>query len=186
MPSSKPILDVWDSCCIIGILNGEQDKLSALLAQTRFFETGAAILGLPIAALDEVVTLSDGTSAEQKVKAFLENPYVLPLHSNLEISFKSKNLRIRFDSKTMPEMYDKAIAAGVPKEQAKKLKVKDSEILASALFYEADRLTTYDPFLLFLGREYIEKESGLVIDRPTSPFLPFPEENETLGLAPKA
>lgn len=179
MPSSKPILDVWDSCCIIGILNGEQDKLSALLAQTRFFETGAAVLGLPIAALDEVVTLSDGTSAEEKVKAFLENPYVLPLHSNLEISFKSKNLRIRFDRKTMPELYERAVAAGVPKEQAKKLKMKDSEILASALFYQADRLTTYDPFLLLLGREYIERETGLVVDVPTSPFLPFPEDSDS-------
>jgi hypothetical protein len=51
MQSSKPILDVWDSCCLIGILNGEQDKLPALLAQTRFFETGAAMLSLPIAVL---------------------------------------------------------------------------------------------------------------------------------------
>jgi hypothetical protein len=178
MPSSKPTLDVWDACCIIGILNGEQDKLPALLAQTRFFETGAAMLGLPMPALDEVVTLSDGTSAEQKVREFLANPYVLPLYPNLEISFKSKNLRIRFDSKTLPELYDKAVAAGVPKDQAKKLKMKDSEILATALFYQADRLTTYDPFLLFLGREYIEKETGLVIDRPTSPFLPFPDETE--------
>ncbi len=69
MPSRKPTLDVWDSCCLIGILNGEKDKLPALLAQTRFFETGAAILGLPIAVLDEVVTLADGTSAEDKVQS---------------------------------------------------------------------------------------------------------------------
>ena len=178
MQSSKPALDVWDSCCLIGILNGEGDKLSALLAQTRFFETGAAVLGLPIAALDEIVTLSDGTSAEEKVRAFLMNPYVLPLHSNLEVSFKSKNLRMRFDSKTMPELFDKAVAAGVPRDQAKKLKGKDSEILATALFYEANRLTTYDPFLRFLGREYIERETGLIIDLPTSPFLPFPDEKD--------
>ncbi len=180
MPSSKPKLDVWDSVCIIGILNGEQDKLPVLLAQTRFFETGAAMLGLPIAALDEVVTLSDGTSAEQKVREFLANPYVLPLHPNLEISFMSKSLRMRFDSKTMRELCDKAVAAGVPRDQSKKLRVKDSEILASALFYQADRLTTYDPFLRFLGREYLEKETGLVIDLPTSPFLPFPDHGEEI------
>jgi hypothetical protein len=173
MQSSKPVLDVWDSCCLIGILNAEADKLPALLAQTRLFETGASVLGLPIAALDEVVTLSDGTAAEEKVRAFLLNPYVLPLHSNLEVSFKSKSLRMRFNSKNMPDLYTKAVAAGVPKDQAKKLGVKDSEILASALFYEADRLTTYDPFLLFLGREFIEKETGLIIAPPTSPFLPF-------------
>jgi hypothetical protein len=124
------------------------------------------------------VTLSDGTSAEEKVRAFLLNPYVLPLHSNLEVSFKSKSLRMRFDSKRMPELYEKAVAAGVPKDPAKKLGVKDSEILATALFYQANRLTTYDPFLLFLGHEYIEKETGLIIDLPTSPFLPFPDEEE--------
>jgi hypothetical protein len=178
MQSSKPTLDVWDSCCLIGILNGEQDKLPTLLAQTRFFESGAAVMGLPIAVLDEVVTLSDGTSAEEKVRAFLQNAYVLPLHPNLEVSFKSKSLRIRFDSKVLPELFDKAVAAGVPKDNAKKLGVKDSEILATAIFYEADRLTTYDPFLIFLGREYLEKETGLIIDRPASPFLPFPEEKE--------
>jgi hypothetical protein len=159
-------------------LNGEKDKLPALLAQTRLFETGAAVLGLPIAVLDEVVTLSDGTSAEEKVRAFLLNPYVLPLHSNLEVSFKSKSLRMRFDGKSIPELSGKAVAAGVPKDQAKKLGVKDSEILATALFYQANRLTTYDPFLLFLGSEYIERETGLLIDIPTSPFLPFPDENE--------
>ena len=178
MQSSKPALDVWDSCCLIGILNGEKDKLPALLAQTRFFETGSAMMGLPIAVLDEVVTLADGTSAEEKVRAFLMNPYVLLLHPNLEVSFKSKSLRMRFDSKNTPELYDKALAAGVPKDQAKKLGVKDSEILSTALFYQADRLTTYDPFLLFLGREYIEKETRLVIDLPTSTFLPFPDEKE--------
>jgi hypothetical protein len=180
MQSSKPTLDVWDSCCLIGILNGEKDKLPALLAQTRFFESGAALLGLPIAALDEVVILSDGTSAEEKVRAFLLSPYVLPLHSNLEISFKSKNLRMRSDVKNLPELYDKAVAAGVPKDQAKKLRVKDSEILATALFYEASRLTTFDPFLLFLGREIIETETSSIMDRPSSPFLPFPDEEETI------
>jgi hypothetical protein len=178
MQSSKPILDAWDSCCLIGILNNESDKVPALLAQTRFFETGAAVLGLPIPALDEVVTLSDGSPADEKVREFLKNPYVVPLQSNLEISFKSKNLRYRFDSQRLPELKQKAVAAGVPSDQAHKLRTKDSEILATALFYKANRLTTFDPFLIFLGREYLEKETGLVIDRPTSPFLPFPEPEE--------
>jgi hypothetical protein len=178
MQSSKPTLDVWDSCCLIGILNNESDKVPALLAQTRLFESGAAVLGLPIPALDEVMTLSDGSPADEKVREFLRNPYVIPLQSNLEISFMSKNLRYRFDSQRMPDLKEKAIAAGVPADQAKKLKVKDSEILATALFYKANRLTTYDPFLIFLGREYLEKETGMVIDRPMSPFLPFPDTKD--------
>lgn len=84
---------------------------------------------------------------------------------------------MRFDCKTMPDLFARAVAAGVPKDQAKKLTVKDSEILASALFFQASRLTTYDPFLLFLGSEYIQKETGLIIDRPNSPFLPFPDQD---------
>lgn len=182
MQTSKPVLDVWDSCCLIGILNNEQDKLPALLAQTRFFETGAAILGMPIPALDEVFTLSDGTPADEKVKEFLRNPYVVILPSNVDVSFMSKNLRYRFDSQRMPELREKAIAAGVPADQAKRLKGKDSEIVASAIYHKANHLTTYDPFLIFLGREYLEKETGVVIDRPTSPFLPFPDPTENSEL----
>jgi hypothetical protein len=34
MPS-KPELDVWDSCCLIAVLNNEQDKVPALLAAWR-------------------------------------------------------------------------------------------------------------------------------------------------------
>jgi hypothetical protein len=46
------------------------------------------------------------------------------------------------------------------------------------LHYKVARLTTYDPFLQFLGQEYITKETGLVIDIPQTSFLPmdFPVE----------
>lgn len=185
MPNSKPALDVWDSCCIIGILNAEQDKLPALLSQKRFFESGGAMLGIPIAALPEIVTLSDGTPAEEKVRAFMDNPYVVSLQSNLDVSFKSANLRYRFDSTRMPELKAKAIAAGVPPDRANRLTVKDSEILATAMVYKADRLTTYDPFLIFLGKEYLTQETGLIIAPPDSPFLPFPDENNTFLLETK-
>ena len=87
-------------------------------------------------------------------------------------------MRYRFDSKRMLELKAKAIAAGVPPEQANKLGVKDSEILATALVYKADRLTTYDPFLIFLGKEYITPETGLIIGPPDSSLLPFPAEPE--------
>jgi hypothetical protein len=166
MLTGKPALDVWDSCCIIGILNAEKDKLPALLSQTRLFEGGQALLGIPIGAVPEVVTLSDGTPAEQKIRTFMDNAYVVPLLPNLDVSFKSTSLRYRFDSKRMPELKTKAIAAGVPPDRANKLGVKDSEILATALVCKADRLTTYDPFLIFIGKEYIAPETGLIIGPP--------------------
>ncbi len=177
MPSSKPQLDVWDSCCLIGILNAETDKMPALLDQTRLFESGVAMLGIPIASISEVVILSDGNSAEEKLKAFMDNPYVIPLQSNLEVSYKSNSLRYRFDSKRMPELREQAILAGVPADKAGKLAIKDAEILATALVYKADRLTTYDPFLLFLGKQYITPETGLIISEPITSFLPFPPPN---------
>ncbi len=176
MPSSKPQLDVWDSCCLIGILNAEADKLPALLAQTRLFESGGALLGIPIASISEVVTLSDGHPAEEKLKAFMDNPYVIPLESNLEVLYKSNSLRYKFDSKRMPELREQAIAAGVPPDKASRLTIKDAEILATALVYKADRLTTYDPFLLFLGKKYITPETGLIVSEPISPYLPFPDQ----------
>lgn len=47
---------------------------------------------------------------------------------------------------------------------------------ATAIVHKAKRLTTYDPFLCFLGKEYIEPETGLVISPPDSSFLPFDQE----------
>jgi hypothetical protein len=181
MPSEKPAkpdLDVWDSCCLIGVLNKEQDKLPALLAQTQYFETGKAVLGIPTTAITEVVTLSDGTPAEPKLKEFLDNHYIELLQPTLEVSLMSGKLQYRFDSKRMPELRTKAIAAGVPNNQAQRLKTKDSEILATALIYKAQRLTTYDPFLIFLGKEYVTLETGLVIGPPDSSWLNFDQEPE--------
>jgi hypothetical protein len=60
--------------------------------------------------------------------------------------------------------------------QANRLKSRDSEILATAIVHKAKRLTTYDPFLIFLGKEYITPETGLVISPPDSSFLPFDQE----------
>jgi hypothetical protein len=179
MPSDKPgkpELDVWDSCCLIGVLNKEQDKLPALLSQTQFFETGKAVLGIPSTVVSEVVTLSDGTPAEPKLKEFLDNPYVELLQPTKNVSIRSSGLQHRFDSKRMPELKTKAIAAGVPKNQANRLGRSDSEILATALEYKAQRLTTYDPFLIFLGKEYITPETGLVIGPPDSSWLNFDQE----------
>lgn len=75
MPT-KPDLEVWDSCCLTGILNNEKDKVPALLSRTHSFEQGEAILGIPIVVIGEVVALSDGTPAKDKVERFLQNPYV--------------------------------------------------------------------------------------------------------------
>lgn len=177
MPSSKPTLDVWDSCCLIGILNAEKDKLSGLLAQTQRFENGEAVLGIPSTVVSEIVTLSDGSSAEKKVKAYLDNPYVLLLLPTLEVSTKSATLQFRFDSKRMSDLKSKAIAAGVPKDNANRLGSRDSEILATALEYKAERLTTYDPFLIFIGKEYITPETGLIVAPPDSSWLPFPDSS---------
>lgn len=176
MPNEKPAkpdLDVWDSCCLIGVLNKEQDKLPALLAQTQYFENGKAILGLPSAAITEIVTLANGSAAGPKVKEFLDNAYVEVLLPTVEVSMKSSELQHRFDSRRMPELKTKAAAAGVPSDQANRLKSRDSEILATAIVHKAKRLTTYDPFLCFLGKEYIERETGLIIGPPDSSFLPF-------------
>jgi hypothetical protein len=172
MPSN-PALDVWDSCCLIGILNNEQDKLPALLAQTQRFEAGEATLGIPSTVVSEVFALSDGTPAEKKIRVFLDNPYVTLLQPTREVSIISGRLQYRFDSKRMPELKTKAIAAGVPKNNSKRIGSRDSEILATALEFKAQRLTTYDPFLCFLGKEYIQKETGLVIDPPDTSWLPM-------------
>lgn len=173
MPSNKPELDVWDSCCLLGILNNEKDKLPALLSQTQNFENGSMVLGIPIVVISETVTLSDGSSAEEPMNKFLDNAYVVPLQATPEVALRSNRLQFRFDSKRMPDLKIKAIAAGVPKDNCSKLKRADADILATALEYKAVRLTTYDPFLIFIGKEYITPETGLVIGPPDTTLLIF-------------
>ena len=172
MPT-KPELDVWDSCCLIGVLNDERDKVPALLAQVPRFESGEAVLGVPTGVISEVVALADGSSAEEPLKRFLANPYIENLIPTVEVSILSGQLQYRFDSRRMPDLKDKAIAVGCPADQASRLRAKDADVLATALHYKAHRLTTYDPFLRFLGQEYITKEKGLIIDVPQTSFLPL-------------
>jgi hypothetical protein len=177
MPNNKPVLDVWDACCLLGILNNEKDKLPALLSHTQRFENGAAILGIPSVVISETVTVSDGTSAEEPMSRFLDNPYVLPLQATQEVAITSSRLQFRFDTKRMPEFRTKAIAANVPKDNSTKLKRANADVLATALVYKAARLTTYDPLLVFIGKEYITPETGLIIDLPDTSWLPleFPQ-----------
>jgi predicted nucleic acid-binding protein len=172
MPT-KPELDVWDSCCLIGVLNNEVDKVPALLAQITRFESGEAILGVPNGVISEVVTLADGSSAEEPLKRFLANPFIQTLTPTVEVSILSGQLQYRFDSRRMPDLRNKAIAAGCSSHQSVRLRSKDAEVLATALHYKARRLTTYDPFLRFLGQEYVTKEKGLIIDAPETSFLPL-------------
>lgn len=182
--SNKPELDVWDTCCLIGILNGEQDKVPALLAQIPRYEAGEAVLGIPNGVISEVVTLADGSSAAEPLKQFIANSYIETLTPTVEVSILSGQLQHRFNSQRMPELKTKAIAAGCSKVQAIRLRAKDAEILATAMHYKAARLTTYDPFLRFLGREYITPETGLVIDPPQTSFLPleFPSGSAKAGV----
>jgi hypothetical protein len=98
---------------------------------------------------------------------------VVPLQATQEVAMMSSRLQFRFDTKRMPELRAKAIAANVPKDNATKLKRADADVLATALVYKATRLTTYDPFLLFLGKEYIGPETGLLIDLPDTSWLPL-------------
>jgi hypothetical protein len=174
MPT-KPDLEVWDSCCLTGILNNEKDKVPALLSRTRSFEQGEAILGIPIVVIGEVVALSDGTPAKDKVERFLQNPYVETLESTREVGILCGELQYRFDSRRLPELKAEAIKAGVPNNQVIRLRHADSEVLATALHYKAKKLTTYDPFLIFIGAKYITGETGLVIGPPDTEFLPFPD-----------
>jgi hypothetical protein len=169
-------------------LNKEKDKLAALLSQMQKFDDGTAVLGIPSVVVSETVTLSDGTAAEERVIKFLDNPYVVTLQATQEVALKSSHLQFRFDTKRMPELREKAIAAGLPKDNANKLKRADADVLATALVYKAARLTTYDPFLLFIGKEYITPETGLVVDLPDTSWLPleYPPTSQANTPGPKS
>ena len=172
MPSKTPNLFVWDTCCLFGLFNDERDKLPGLRYEISECEAGRAYIGVPTAAIGEVVRLNDGQPADKVLEAFLDNRFVQQLNNTREIGLLTSKLQYRFDLRAKPELLAKALDFGCPTDQ-KRLKVKDAEILATAIAYKATRLTTYDPLLCFLGREFIEPEYGLVVGMPDSAFLPF-------------
>src|ERR1039458_1783646 len=117
MPN-KPELDVWDSCCLIAVLNSEQDKVPALLAQIQRYESGEAVLGVPNADISEVVRLADGSPASDPLRRFLANPYIELLTPTVEVGLLSGQLQYRFDSRNSSELKEKAVAAGCSNDQA--------------------------------------------------------------------
>ncbi|WP_213806813.1 hypothetical protein [Granulicella sp. dw_53] len=172
MANKSPALITWDSCCILGLFNREQDKIAGLTYELRECDEGRALLGIASATLSEITRLADGSAAHPSLELFLQFPFIQLLNSNREVGLLSSKLGHRFDLRNDPEILAKAIAFGCPSDQ-KRLKSKDSEILSTAIVYKAARLTTYDPFLRFLGAEFIRSEFGLEIDEPASSLL-FP------------
>jgi predicted nucleic acid-binding protein len=170
---NKPDLDVWDSCCIFGVLNNEKDKVASLLAQMPRFESGESILGIPSAAISEIVRLADGSPAQEPLKQFLASSYIQTLIPTPEVAILSGQLQYRFDYRQIPELKTKAMSFGCGADQALRLRSKDADILATAIYYKASRLTTYDPFLRFLGQEYLTNECGLIVDVPSTSYLPM-------------
>lgn len=170
MPSSPPILLAWDSCCILGLFNKEQDKIAGLTYELRECDEGRAYLGVASASLSEITRLADGTAAYPVLESFLQFPFVQQMNSNREVGLLSSKLGHRFDLRDKPEILLKAVSFGCPADQ-KRLKPKDAEILATAIVYKATQLTTYDPLLLFLGAEFIRSEFGLIVDKPASSLL---------------
>jgi predicted nucleic acid-binding protein len=172
MPSRPPSLIVWDSCCLIGLFNREADKFAGLTYELRECDEKRAILGIATATLGEVTQLADGSPALATLERFIELPFVQLLNGNKDVGLLANRLGSRFDLRNRPEILSKALTFGCPKDQ-KRLRAKDAEILATAIEYKASRLTTYDPFLRFLGAEFIHAEHGTIVDYPSSSLLSF-------------
>jgi hypothetical protein len=170
MANRPPILIAWDSCCILGLFNREQDKLPGLTYELRECEEGRAALGIATASLGEITKLADGSPALLTLEQFLQLSFVQPLNGNKEVGLLASRLGHRFDLRADPELLAKAHEFGCPPDQ-KRLKAKDAEILATAIVYKAARLTTYDPLLRFLGAEFIRAEFGMLVDKPSSSLL---------------
>jgi hypothetical protein len=127
-------------------------------------------LGIASATLSEITRLADGSPAYPSLELFLQLPFIQLLNSNQEIGLLASRMGHRFDFSNNSELLAKAANFGCPKNQ-KRLKNKDAEILATAIVYKAVRLTTYDPFLRFLGAEFVQNESGMIVDTPSSSLL---------------
>jgi len=172
MPSNSPSLIVWDSCCVLGYFNRETDKLAGLQYEINECSCQRGILGIATATLGEIVYLADNSPAYPVLEKFLKLPFIQQLNNNQEVGLLSSRLGHRFDLRDKPDSLSEAKLFGCPVDQ-KRLKSKDAEILATSIVYKASRLTTYDPFIRFIGQKYIRNEYGVVVDTPSSALLPF-------------
>ncbi len=173
MPNKAPILIAWDSCCILGLFNKEQDKFAGLTYELRECDEGRAYLGIASATLSEITRLADGSAAYPHLESFMQFPFIQQLNTTREVGLLSSKLGHRFDLRAQPELLAEARAFGCPNDQ-NRLRPKDAEILATAIVYKAVQLTTYDPLLRFLGARFIHSEYGVVVDKPSSSLLFLP------------
>ena len=71
----------WDSCCFIGLLQQEQDKVAALTDLSQKAAADDLVIVTSALAIAEVCKLPDtGLQPEdqaQKILAFFENPYIV-------------------------------------------------------------------------------------------------------------
>jgi predicted nucleic acid-binding protein len=151
---SGPEKRYWDSCCFLGWLKDEPDKIDECRSILRSAEQGHIKIVTSAVTLTEVVRLKGSVRLaeedEARIKAFFEHPYILIANLDRFVAEKARGLCWTFPA----------------------LKPKDALHIASAIHTECPYLDTFDADVLGLNG----KLSGVMlhIGRPAIPVPPSP------------
>ncbi len=130
----------WDSCCFLGLLNNEQDKVSLCQGTIKKAEEGDLIIVTSAMTFIEVIRMKGKPklkkNVETTIQKFFSNSFIYIRNVDREVGIRARNL--------------------MWKHQA--LQPKDSIHLATALLHNIPTLHTFDDYLLNLKDKAIKQK----------------------------
>jgi len=130
----------WDSCCFLGLLNNEQDKVHLCQGTIRKAESGELIIVTSAITFIEVIRMKGKPklkkAIENTIQQFFSNSFISIHNVDREVGIRARNLMWRHQA----------------------LQPKDSIHLATALFHNIPTLHTFDNELLSLKDRHIKQK----------------------------
>ena len=161
-PMAKQIV-YWDSCCFLGLLNNEKDKVHLCKGTMKKAENDELIIATSAITFIEVIRMKGKPklekSVENTIQKFFFNSFIYIHNVDREVGNKARNLMWKHQS----------------------LQPKDSIHLATALLHNIPTLHTFDEGLLKLKDKAIKQK--IKICKPDIEyqmnFDDLPEQDET-------
>jgi len=149
----------WDSCCFLGLLNNEQDKVHLCQGAIQKAEGGELVIITSAISFIEVIRMKGKPklkkAVETTIQKFFSNSFIYIHNVDREVGIKARNLMWKHQS----------------------LQPKDSIHLATALLHNVPTLHTFDDDLLNLKDKTVEQK--IKICRPDIGYqMDFDDLNE--------
>ena len=161
----KKPLWYWDSCVLLGLLKAEADKISDLEQMILDADDGKASILFSAWSFLEVLWLR----GSNEPMAMTPDDEKLVQQFMMRSCFKIRNLDRKIAEDSRQLIWD-------CKQKDIRLSAKDAPHVATALFYNADVLHTYDPILIGLDGQLIKQDKSrlaIAVPKPQQHQFPF-------------